>query len=468
MTYGTCMTDLEGIANRLIDLGKGKDEIILTLKQMYKIFKTALPDAVLEELSKSVFQEVEKSRVTSRLDLIKDLLSTKKRNLSIGDQGVGCRGLGDFFVHNLVTKLASKNQSAFLSPESMDDAGAVKLDANPGSRFIVSKMEGMHSRLSNYPFLAAFHVTRACLRDLLVKGARPISIMVDIHLGDDSDVTKLFDFMSGVACVAELAGVPITAGSTLRIGGDMVIGNRITGGIAGIGVSEKVLARKNIKPDSDIIMTEGAGGGTVATTAIFNGMPDKIIYTLNVKFLDAMNLLLGRKDLLDRVYCCTDVTNGGLRGDLFEILQEANAGVEVHEKFVAPLVHPEIKQLLEITGTDYLGVSLDALLVFCAPRATPEIVKLFEENGIKASKIGACNATGKVRFHASNGETTEFKPMFRESAYTPVKKVVGETKDEKTLEEMNLLVQEAYQDALDKKDRILKLIQTSRKEERES
>ena len=91
---------------------------------------------------------------------------------------------------------------------------------------------------------------------MYVKGAKPISILVDVHLGDDADVGKLFDFMAGISTICELANVPLTAGSTLRIGGDMVIGTRLVGGIGGIGITKgNLFARRNIKQGDKILMT---------------------------------------------------------------------------------------------------------------------------------------------------------------------------------------------------------------------
>lgn len=344
----------------------------------------------------------------------------------------------------------------------MDDAGAVVVEAQAGQVFVVSKMEGMHSRLSNFPFIAGFHVTRACLRDLLVKGAVPISLMVDIHLGDDADAIKLFDFMAGVAAVSELARVPITAGSTLRIGGDMVIGDRITGGIAGIGTCSQVLARKDIRLPCDIIMTEGAGGGTVATTAIYNGQPDVLLHTLNVKFIKAMNALLDAPAILEDVYCCSDVTNGGLRGDLFEILKESGLGATVSEPDVAGLVHPDVKRLLDETSTDFLGVSLDALLVFCKPTVTSDIIEVMSMNGISSCRIGTCNPHGNVILVKNDGAPAEMSPRFRESAYTPVKKAIGEHVGSKDQDRMSLLVKEAFDRSVAKKGAIVQFIQQDR------
>ncbi|NMC05843.1 MAG: hypothetical protein GYA24_11555 [Candidatus Lokiarchaeota archaeon] len=452
------MVDLEGIANHLLDANYPDARIIDQLKELYAIFKPKLDAALIAKLSSSILDEVKKSRVVASEGIIKDLLWMDNANLTIGEQGVGCRGMGDFIAHEFITKLASSSHVAYLAPQSMDDAGAVIVGPGDGKRFIVTKMEGMHSRLSNYPFIAGFHVTRACIRDLLVKGARPVSILVDIHLGDDCDISKLFDFMAGVTCVAELVAVPITAGSTLRIGGDMVIGDRITGGVAGVGICDKILARKDIALDCDILMTEGAGGGTIATTAIYNSQPDAIVHTLNIKFVKAMNALLDRQDLLEGVYCCSDVTNGGLRGDLFEILRDSGLGADVHEAEVRSLVNKDVLALLDGTCTDYLGVSLDALLVFCKPEYTGKILALMEQNHITIKKIGQCNAEPGIYLHLAGNEKVEMAPRFRESAYTPVKKVIGEKTDLASQDRMHALVQRAYHSAMDKKHRVISWI----------
>ena len=86
---------------------------------------------------------------------------------------------------------------AKLSVRDLDDAGAVECS----DEYILGKIEGMHSRLSEYPFLAGFHVSRAALRDLYVKGGKPKALMIDVHLADDGDVGKLFDFVAGCATV---------------------------------------------------------------------------------------------------------------------------------------------------------------------------------------------------------------------------------------------------------------------------
>ena len=290
-----------------------------------------------------------------------------------------------------------------------------------------------------------------------MKGAKPISIMVDIHLGDDADIGKLFDFMAGITTICQLANVPLTTGSTLRIGGDMVIGNRITGGIGGIGITNNELyARRNIRLGDKILMTEGAGGGTISTTAIYSGNHEIIKETMNIKFLEACEVLLN-SDFKNKIHTMCDVTNGGLRGDLYEINYEADCGVIVNEKHIKDLVNPIVLELLETLGIDYLGVSLDSLLIYCCPEDSEGIIELLNKNKIKCNEIGYVDNSKTVSIILEGKESKDFLPKFRESAYTQIKKEIGE-ETPKTKEKMEEKINNAADKALEKRNKIINFI----------
>jgi len=456
------LSDLEGLTRRLLRQKKTDEDILKRLVQEYVDFKDidkesayTLANAVLIECKKSDISKISEP-------FIKELLDINKANVTVGKQGVGCRGAGDFFVHKLIAELSETNRQPFLSPSSLDDAGAVKLSDIKGYEgtedlIIVSKMEGIHSRLSDFPFICGFHVTRACLRDLLVKGAEPISIMIDVHLGDDADVGKLFDFMAGISAIAELSHVPITAGSTLRIGGDMVIGNRLVGGISAIGlVRNNLLARRNIQVGDKILMTEGAGGGTITTTAIYSGNHHVVNETMNIKFLEACNILLNKEYLKDIRAMC-DVTNGGLRGDLYEINYEAKSGVTIYEAHVRELVNPVVLELLEKVGVDYLGVSLDALLIYCSDSISEQIISDLAAINIKCAEIGYVDNSNQVTMIYEGEEKRSILPQFRESAYTKIKQEIGEETPELKIE-MEKKIEEAATEALKKRQKIIDFI----------
>ncbi|QEE15979.1 AIR synthase-related protein [Promethearchaeum syntrophicum] len=419
------MTDLEGISKKLLEKKTPNHIIIERLIQEYKTFKE-LPKDNLTSMANAILKESQNSMISiEENSILKNIIQIPESHVTMGEGGVGCRGRGDFFVHELLTKISETQIHPFIPPSSLDDTGAVKWYNNEDQDpiIILSKMEGMHSRLSDFPFLAGFHVTRAALRDIYVKGGIPISLMVDVHLADDGDIGKLFDFQAGIAVVAELSGVPITAGSTLRIGGDMVIGERLTGGIAGIGIMKYPFFRKNIQISDDILMIEGAGGGTIATTALYSNNPEYLMETININFLKASKCLLNSPNLCNSIHSMSDITNGGLRGDLYEICNEANCGFQIDLTKVKALVNPKILELLETNGVDYLGVSLDSLMIFCDPKISLDIINKLTSENIKISKIGHCIEEKEIFFESGTNKR-KILPRFRESAYTEIKKVV--------------------------------------------
>ncbi|MFX1326390.1 MAG: AIR synthase-related protein, partial [Promethearchaeota archaeon] len=459
------MSDLEGLTRNLLRKGYSEEAILLRLVQEYQDFKE-IDRHNSFIFAKAILDECQKSDVRLVSDpFVKGLLDIHRANVSVGKQGVGCRGMGDFFVHKLIAELSDTKTKAFLAPSSLDDAGAVRLQDIEGlSTFqtdliIVSKMEGIHSRLSDFPFICGFHVTRACLRDLYVKGATPISIMVDVHLGDDADVGKLFDFMAGISTISELADVPITAGSTLRIGGDMVIGNRLVGGVSAVGVCNRVLARRNIKVGDKILMTEGAGGGTITTTAIYSGNHDVVKETMNIKFLEACKIIL-KSDYLNEIRAMADVTNGGLRGDLYEINSEANCGVTIYEDEVRKLVNNNVLDLLKKVNVDYLGVSLDALLIYCTEKVSSKIILDLKKINIKCAEIGYVDGSNQVKMISAADKQEFILPSFRESAYTKIKQEIGEEQPE-SKKEMEMNIEETAINAIKKRKRIIEYIRAN-------
>ncbi|MFX1258872.1 MAG: AIR synthase-related protein [Promethearchaeota archaeon] len=460
------MSDLEGLTRKLMKKGYSEEEIIERLVKEYLDYKD-IEKKTAFKLAKAVLEECRKSDILNISNpFIKELLEVSFINISMGKQGVGCRGVGDFFVHRMVAQLSETEIKAYLSPSSLDDAGAVRLNDIENFKYkkfeeedliIVSKMEGIHSRLSDFPYICGFHTARAALRDILVKGAKPISIMIDVHLGDDADIGKLFDFMAGISTISELVKVPITAGSTLRIGGDMVIGDRLVGGVAAIGLaSKKLLARRNIKVGDKILMTEGAGGGTISTTAIYSGNHNVVKETLNIKFLDACEIILN-SDYINEIRAMCDVTNGGLRGDLYEINYEANCGVNIYEKKVKELINPIVLELLEKVGVDYLGVSLDALLIYCSENIAQKIIIDLKKNHIKCAEIGYVDDSKKVYMTYEDNMKQEIKPKFRESAYTKIKQEVGEESPEEMME-MERAIESSATKALKKRKEIIEYV----------
>jgi len=187
-----------------------------------------------------------------------------------------------------------------------------------------------------------------------------------------------------------------------------------------VGVAERLLKRADVKTGDCILMTSGAGGGTVTTTAIYSGNHDIVKETLNIDFIKAVGALL-EKRLVKKIHCMLDVTNGGLRGDVNEVCSTADVGIRLHEEMIRPLVNKRVFDLLKKLNIDYLGVSLDSLLIFCAEKDKSAILK-----ALKAKKITVAEIGSVFRGSGAFLDGREFKPKFRESAYTQIKKTVGE------------------------------------------
>ena len=112
--------------------------------------------------------------------------------------------------------------------------------------------------------------------------------------------------------------------------------------------------------------------------------------------------------------------------------------------------------MLESLKVDYLGVSLDALLVIVPPAYVDEILDTVRAAGIKIDVIGRVEEGSGAEIFL-NGELRDFTPRFRESAYTPVKKVHGE-ENPRDFEEMRAAIDKAALEAIEKKQKVLEKI----------
>lgn len=447
--------DMEGYVRQRLD-NYNENDLKDLLSQRIREYKNISQDKSLL-MAESVIDEV---RTTLNLknsddDFLKEITEVPKADIAMGEMGVGSRGAGDFFVHRKIAEIVSStNTSSLVNPSEQDDGGVVKANSPNDELYITTAVDGIHSRLSEYPFLGGFHVTRATLRDICVMGADPVSILSDVHLADDGDVGKIFDFTAGVAAVSELVDVPIVAGSTLRVGGDMVLGDRFVSAVGSVGVSNyPPTARKGATDGDIILLTEGSGGGTITTTALYNGFFDVIWDTLNVNFVQASHALF-EADLIKDIHAMTDVTNGGLRGDAHEISNTTGVGLEFYEEEIRKMVAPNVLDMLDKLDIDPLGVSTDSLMLIVPPEIVDDVKNAVSSAGVDISEIGMVNTSGEPILIKEDGNSDKLVPLFREAAYTKIKKLVGETTPE-DFEIMKEKVQKASDNAIRKKEKVI-------------
>ncbi len=439
--------DLEGYARRLLERLSEEEVREKLVERIVEIKGWDRERA--ERWAEAVIVEVRNAY--SKTDPVLDYY---RSGVKMGEFGVGSRGRGDFYVHEKIAEMISSSGSV-ISSKDLDDAGVVRV----GNLYISVAVDGIHSRLSEFPFIAGFHVTRAAMRDVYVMGAKPIAVFSDIHVADDGDVSKIFDHIAGITTVCEVMGVPLVAGSTLRIGGDMVIGERMTGCVGCVGVSEHLTPRKNVEKGDLILLSEGAGGGTVATTAIYYGRHEVVEETLNVDFLIACESIID-SGVVGRIHSMSDVTNGGIRGDAEEISKISGKALVFDYEKCRSMVNERVLGMLEEFGIDFMGVSIDSLMVICPEDVAEEVVRAVKRVGVRMDVVGWVEE-GRGAWIIEDGEKKPLKPKFRESAYTPIKKVVGEETPE-NFEEMCRKVDEAVRRAMEKKRKVIERIQLRR------
>ncbi len=394
--------DIEGFTRGRLTDGEDENELKKILACRIKEFKDVSDEHSLL-MAESVIDEVKTTLELNNTDddFLKELITAPKAGIGMGKMGVGSRGAGDFFVHRKIAEIVkSTNVQSVVDPNAQDDGGVVKVPAKGDDVYVTTAVDGIHSRLSEYPFLGGFHVTRATLRDVCVMGADPVAILSDLHLADDGDVGKLFDFTAGVCAVSELIDVPLVAGSTLRVGGDMVLGDRLVSAVGSVGVSQyPPTARKGATPGDIILMTEGAGGGTITTTALYNGYFDVVWDTMNISFVKASKALFDN-DLVKDIHAMTDV------------------------------VAPNVLNMLEDLDIDPLGVSTDSLMLVVPPEIAEDVKKAVSDVGVYITEIGKVDDEGSPRLIKEDGSVEKLVPLFREAAYTKIKKLVGDTTPE--------------------------------------
>jgi hydrogenase expression/formation protein len=184
-------------------------------------------------------------------------------------------------------------------------------------------------------------------------------------------------------------------------------------------------------------------------------MHDLVDETMNLKFIDACEALFDA-GLIEKIHAMTDVTNGGVRGDAKEIARTAQVKLIFEEEKLRELVNKKVLAMLDKLEIDYLGVSLDALLIIAPPEYAQDILKCIRKKGVAIDVVGKVVA-GEGAELIVDGETRDFTPRFRESAYTPIKKLVGE-KTPKNFDAMKQAVDNAAAEAIEKKRRVVERI----------
>ncbi|HQC34159.1 MAG TPA: hypothetical protein PLG95_05455, partial [Methanoculleus sp.] len=136
--------DVEEISRRHLAAGTPDDDIVhLLSRDILAIKHNRISSAYAGAFARAVLAEAKNSTGLSG-----DLFAFEPSGSTMGEFGVGSRGSGDFFAHRQLARIIGRT-SAAVGVDEMDDAGAVRA----GGDYIITTVDGMHSRLSDFPFL---------------------------------------------------------------------------------------------------------------------------------------------------------------------------------------------------------------------------------------------------------------------------------------------------------------------------
>ena len=120
------------------------------------------------------------------------------------------------------------------------------------------------------------------------------------------------------------------------------------------------------------------------------------------------------------------------------------------------MVNPRVLEMLNDLEIDYLGVSIDALLIIAPPEEAAAISRAIRGAGVEIDEIGRVEK-GEGAYLDVDGKLVDFSPRFREAAYTPIKKAIGQ-EAVRDVAEMTGKVDMAARDAVEKKKRFVQRI----------
>ncbi|NTV00127.1 MAG: hypothetical protein HGA55_03275, partial [Methanoregulaceae archaeon] len=103
---------------------------------------------------------------------------------------------------------------------------------------------------------------------------------------------------------------------------------------------------------------------------------------------------------------------------------------------------------------DFLGVSIDALLLTLPAGGVRDVTEVIRSAGVRIEQVGRVESGTAEAVLEMGGEEKDFSPRFRESAYTPLKKVADRRPEDP--EAMRRAVETAALDALAKKERVIR------------
>ncbi len=116
------------------------------------------------------------------------------------------------------------------------------------------------------------------------------------------------------------------------------------------------------------------------------------------------------------IHGATDVTNGGIIGDLFEM---AKGRAEIFSEEFLSLIDSEVLKMLEELDLDPYRISIDAILFSLPEEDAEDLRRELSRRGISSEVVGEVREGKGIYLDGK-----EVSPEFRETPYTPDKRAI--------------------------------------------
>lgn len=260
----------------------------------------------------------------------------------------------------------------------------------------------------------AVHVS---CNDLASNGAEPVGIQLVLLLPEDVTEKRIKEIMQEVEQGADELGIDILGGHTEIT--SLVSKPIISATAIGKAPKDQYVTSSGAKPGDDIVITKGAG---IEGTAILAWDYHEYLLQQGVQletiesaknFMEEISVL--PEGLLAAKMGATamhDVTEGGIYGALYEMVNASKVGFDLYGEQV--LVRAETDEICSALGIDPLGLLSSGTMMITIPDGD-RLVDALAEQGIVASKIG--QITEMEKNYWVNGEKREFQLLERDELW---------------------------------------------------
>lgn len=214
-----------------------------------------------------------------------------------------------------------------------DDAGVYKINDD----LALIQTVDFFTPIADNPYIFGQIATANALSDVYAMGGVPkIAMNIVCFPAKDMDISILREILRGGINKMKEAGVVLAGGHSVE-DKELKYGLSVTGFVH----PDRILTKRGIKPDDNLILTKAIGTGII-NTAIKGGLaPEKIIDTVS-DIMAALNRDAATIMLDYPVHACTDITGFGLVGHILEMVSDTGLGVEIKSEAV-----PVIPEALE-------------------------------------------------------------------------------------------------------------------------